>query len=169
MEFRPMRRIRQELPTEKCIRTLEKATAGVLALVGDNGYPYGVPLSYVYHDGAIYFHSAIAGHKIDAIQSEERCSFTVIEKDEVHPDKYTTYFRSVIVFGRIHIIEDEEGKMSALRLLGERYNPGHPTATDNEIGKHMSPENHLQHIVLLRLDIEHLTGKEAIELVKMRE
>ena len=127
MEFRPMRRLRQEMTTKECIGILEKATAGVLALVGDNGYPYGVPLSYVYHDGAIYFHSAIAGHKIDAIRSEERCSFTVIDNDEVHPDKYTTYFRSVIVFGRIHIIEDETGKISALRLLQPRsYNSDKP-------------------------------------------
>ena len=163
-----MRRRRQELPKAECIEIIEKATAGVLSLVGDDGYPYGVPLSYVYRDGALYFHSAVTGHKIDAIQAEERCSFTVVEKDEVHPDEYTTYFRSVIAFGRIHIIEDEGGKLSALRLLGERYNPGHLAATDKEIGKHLSPENHLQHIALLRLDIEYLTGKEAIELAKMR-
>ncbi len=163
-----MRRNKQELPTAECIKIIEKATAGVLSLVGDGGYPYGVPLSYVYRDGALYFHSAVTGHKIDAIRSEERCSFTVVDRDEVHPDEYTTYFRSVIVFGRIHVIEDEAEKLSSLRLLGERYNPGHPAATNKEIGKHLSPENLLQHIVLLRLDIEYLTGKEAIELAKMR-
>lgn len=164
-----MRRSRQELPTAQCIEIIEKATAGVISLIGDGGYPYGVPLSYVYRDGVLFFHSAATGHKIDAIRAEERCSFTVVEQDEVHPDEYTTYFRSVIAFGRIHIIDDEAEKLSTLRLLGDRYNPGHPAATDKEIIKHLSSEYLLQHIVLLRLDIEHLTGKESIELAKMRE
>lgn len=164
-----MRRIRQELPKEECEKILKNATAGVLSVLGDGGYPYGVPMSFVYSEGKLYFHSAVAGHKLDAIAKEDKCSFTVIEQDDIHPDEYTSYFRSVIAFGRIHIIEDNAEKLAALRLLGERYNPGHPAATDKEIGKHMSPDNHLQHLLMLRLDIEHLSGKEAIELVRARK
>ncbi|MBR1469348.1 MAG: pyridoxamine 5'-phosphate oxidase family protein, partial [Prevotella sp.] len=67
--FRPMRRIRQQLSEEESIRFLEKATSGTLALLGDGGYPYAVPISYVYADGALYFHSALSGHKVDAIRN----------------------------------------------------------------------------------------------------
>ena len=108
MEFREMRRKRQQLAEEESIAILEKATAGTLALLGDNDYPYAVPISYVYHDGKLYFHSALAGHKVDAIRKCDKASFCVIEQDDVQPEKYTTFFRSVIAFGRIHIIEDDE-------------------------------------------------------------
>ena len=125
MEFREMRRKRQQLAEEESIAILEKATAGTLALLGDNDYPYAVPISYVYHEGKLYFHSALAGHKVDAIRKCDKASFCVIEKDDVQPEKYTTFFRSVIAFGRIYIIEDEHEKLEAARMLGNRYNPNH--------------------------------------------
>jgi len=164
-----MRRNRQELPQAECIELITRSTSGVLSLVGDGGYPYGVPLSYVYRDGALFFHSAVEGHKVDAVRADGRCSFTIVAKDEVHPGEYTTYFRSVIVFGRISIIADEAEKIAALRLIGERYNPGDDVALNREVGKHLTSAGHLQHMLLLRLDIEHLSGKEAIELVRARE
>ena len=159
MEFRSMRRKRQQLSEEKSIGILQKSTAGTLALLGDNGYPYAVPISYVYADGKLYFHSALSGHKIDAIRNCDKASFCVIDQDEVHPEKYTTYFRSVIAFGRIHIIEDEQEKLETARLLGDRYNPNQEEALQKEIEKGLS------RMVMIRFDIEHLTGKEAIELV----
>jgi len=159
MEFRAMRRKRQQLTEEKSIGILQKSTAGTLALLGDNGYPYTVPISYVYADGKLYFHSALSGHKIDAIRNCDKASFCVIDQDEVHPEKYTTYFRSVIAFGRIHIIEDEQEKLETARLLGDRYNPNQEEALQKEIEKGLS------RMVMIRFDIEHLTGKEAIELV----
>ena len=97
-EFREMRRKRQQLSKEESIAILEKATAGTLALLGDDDYPYAVPISYVYHEGKLYFHSALAGHKVDAIRKCENASFCVIEQDDVQPKKYTTFFRSVIAF-----------------------------------------------------------------------
>ena len=102
---------------------MQNATAGTLALLGDDGYPYAVPISYVYADGRLYFHSALTGHKVDAIRRCDNASFCVIEQDEVHPKQYTTYYRSVIAFGRIHIIEDEAEKLATARMLGNRYNP----------------------------------------------
>ncbi len=159
MEFRSMRRKRQQLSEEKSIEILRKSTSGTLALLGDNGYPYAVPISYVYAEGKLYFHSALSGHKIDAIRNCDKASFCVIDQDEVHPEKYTTYFRSVIAFGRIHIIEDEKEKLVTARLLGDRYNPNQEEALQKEIEKGLS------RMVMIRFDIEHLTGKEAIELV----
>ena len=158
--FREMRRKRQQLSDEESISILQKATSGTLALLGDNGYPYAVPISYVYSDSKLYFHSALSGHKIDAIRNCDKASFCVIDKDDVRPEKYTTYFRSVIAFGRIHIIEDEQEKLETARLLGDRYNPNQEEALQKEL------EKGLARMVMIRFDIEHLTGKEAIELVK---
>ena len=159
-EFRPMRRHRQQLSREECERILGRCTSGVLALTGDGGYPYAVPLSYVYADGAIIFHSAVEGHKVDAIRRDSRCSFCVIEQDEIKPAEFTTYFRSVIAFGRIQILENDNEKVQALRLLGSRYSPGDEPGLQHEIDKS------LDHVLLLRLDVEHLSGKQAIELVR---
>ena len=159
-EFRAMRRKRQQLSEEESVAILKKATAGTLALLGDNDYPYAVPLSYVYQEGRVYFHSALDGHKVDAIRKCDKASFCVIEKDDVQPEKYTTFFRSVIAFGRIHIIEDEHEKLETARMLGNRYNPNHDEALQKEI------EGGLSRMLMIRFDIEHLTGKEAIELMK---
>lgn len=156
--FRPMRRNRQQLSLEECDRILGRCTSGVLALAGDGGYPYAVPLSYVYADGTIIFHSAVEGHKVDAIRRDNRCSFCVIEQDDIRPAEFTTYFRSVIAFGRIHILEDADEKVQALRLLGRRYSPNDEPGLQHEIDKS------LDRVLLLRLEIDHLSGKQAIEL-----
>ena len=158
-----MRRNRQQLSREECERILGRCTSGVLALAGDGGYPYAVPLSYVYADGAIIFHSAMQGHKVDAIRRDSRCSFCVIEQDDIKPAEFTTYFRSVIAFGRISMLENTDEKVQALRLLGRRYSPGDESGLQHEIDKS------LDHVLLLRLDTEHLSGKEAIELAKTRK
>ena len=159
-EFREMRRKRQQLSDEESIGILQKSTSGTLALLGDNGYPYAVPISYVYAEGKLYFHSALSGHKVDAIRNCDKASFCVIEQDDVQPKKYTTYFRSVIAFGRIHIIKDEMEKLETARLLGNRYNPNDDESLRLELAKGFS------RMLMIRFDIEHLTGKEAIELVK---
>ena len=161
--FREMRRKRQQLAEEESIAILQKATAGTLALLGDDDYPYTVPISYVYHDRKLYFHSALAGHKVDAIRKCDRASFCVIDQDAVQPQKYTTFYRSVIAFGRIHIIEDAQEKLETARMLGNRYNPNQEEALQKEI------ENGLSRMLMIRFDIEHLTGQESIELVKRNE
>jgi len=161
-EFREMRRKRQQLSDEESIGKLQRATSGTLALLGDNGYPYAVPISYVYTDGKLYFHSALSGHKIDAIRSCDKASFCVIDQDEVKPEKYTTFFRSVIAFGRIHIVDDEAEKLSIARLLGNRYNPNQEEALQKEL------EHGLSRMLVIRFDIEYLTGKESLELMKQR-
>lgn len=160
MEFRSMRRKRQQLSEAESIGILQRATSGTLALLGDNGYPYAVPISYVYAEGKLYFHSALSGHKVDAIRNCDKASFCVINKDDVQPEKYTTYFCSVIAFGRIHIIEDHKEKLETARMLGDRYNPNQEEALQKELEKGLS------RMVMIRFDIEHLTGKQAIELLK---
>ena len=105
--FREMRRKKQMLSLEECVAVLDNGTSGVLAVDGDNDYPYAVPLSYVYCDSKIFFHCARSGHKLDAIARNEKVSFCVIEADQVMPQEYTTYFRSVIVFGKARVLEDD--------------------------------------------------------------
>ena len=163
MEFRKMRRGRQELPKEACEEVLSQNTAGVLAVLGDGGYPYAVPLSYVYQDGALYFHCAKEGHKLEALQNCPKASFCVVDQDEIVPEKYTTYFRSVIAFGRIRLLEAPEEKRRAIELLARRYAPEDtPANRDAAIDREFAP------LCMLELSIEHLSGKEAIELVKAR-
>ncbi len=159
MNFRPMRRIKQQLKQEQCLAILKKATTGTLAVLGDDDYPYAVPLSYVFHDGTIYFHSALEGHKIDAIRRHNKASFCVIDKDDVHGEEYTTYFRSVIAFGHISIIENLDDKLATAQALGRKYNPG------DEAGLKRELEKSFTHMLMLKFHIDHLTGKEAIELV----
>lgn len=162
-DFREMRRKRQQLSEADSVAILKKATSGTLALLGENGYPYAVPISYVYSEGKLYFHSAMSGHKVDAIRSCDKASFCVIDQDNVQPKKYTTFYRSVIAFGRIHIIEDEAEKLKTACMLGNRYNPNQEDTLQKEI------ENGLSRMLAIRFDIEHLTGKEAIELVRQHE
>ena len=157
--FREMRRNRQQLSRDESVAILERATSGVLSLLGEDGYPYGVPISYVYTDGALVFHSALTGHKIDAITACAKASFTVIDRDEVVPSEFTSYFRSVIAFGNVRIVEARDEKLRLLRLLGSRYWPGHPEETDEEI----APRLDRMHVLVF--EIEHLTGKQAKELM----
>lgn len=156
-----MRRKAQELSRDNAIKILQEATSGVLAVNGDGGYPYTVPVSHVLADGKIYFHSALQGHKIEAIRRDPRVSFCVIARDEVIAREFTTYFRSVVAFGTARIIEDKAEKMTALRLLAAKYADRTVTAemTDNEIAKGFD------HLHMIAITIEHLTAKQAIELV----
>jgi len=161
--FKEMRRKRQQLSTEECVAVLEKMTSGVLALNEENGYPYAVPLSYVYADNKIYFHSAVKGHKIDLLKENCNVSFCVIGQDCIVPEEFTTYFRSVIVFGKARFLTDEKEKMSALRKLGEKYSSDNPEGLSEEIHKGFN------HLLMVEITIEHMTGKESIELVRAKE
>ncbi len=161
--FRGMRRKRQMLSTDECIEILNKGTSGVLALLGDNDYPYAIPISYFYCNSRLYFHGAKSGHKIDAIKKYSKASFCVIDQDNVIPEEYTTYFRSVIAFGSIHIMEDETEIRRAIEGLAEKYYPN-----DNETGRGAEIEKEWKLLCMIEFSIEHLSGKEAIELVKTK-
>lgn len=164
--FRKMRRFRQALPEAAVRDILLARTNGVLALSGDDGYPYAVPVSYVYDpdENCIFFHGAKEGHKIDAIHRNEKASFCVVDKDEIVPKEFTSYFRSVIVFGKIRIVEDEEEKRRSIDKLARKYSPDE---TDASRGAEIEKE--WRALCMLRLDIENMTGKEAIELTGQRQ
>jgi len=158
--FRDMRRSRQRLSQEEVEDILREGKTGVLAVNGDEGYPYAVPMNYVFADGRIYLHSALSGHKVDAIRADERVSFCVIGADDVLPEKYATNYKSVIAFGRARFVEDEDEKMSSLRRLGDKYNPGEDEALDKEVASGYS------HVCMIAIDIEHVTGKQGLYLMR---
>ena len=159
--FREMRRKRQALSMEETAAILYRGTSGVLALSGDDGYPYAVPMSYVYTDGKIYFHCAKAGHKLDALKRNAKASFCVIAQDQVVAEEYTSYFKSVIVFGQIRVLENIQEKHAAIEKLAIKYAPqDEPEAREKAIAREW------QALCMLEMRIEHMTGKAAIELRK---
>lgn len=158
--FRAMRRSKQQMQDAAAKEILQTATSGVLSLLGDDGYPYGVPISFAYADGKLYFHSAKSGHKVDAVKAYEKASFSVIVQDDIVPEKYTTYFRSVVAFGAVHIAEEEAERVMGMRLLAEKYNPGEPEAGWR---KEMAD---CPNFIVLVMEIHHLSGKASRELVE---
>ena len=157
---RKMRRFRQQLPPEETERILHDGKYAVWAVSGDDDYPYAVPVNYVCKDQNIFIHSAAQGHKIDAIRRNPKCSLCIVDKDDVVPEEFTSYFRSVIVFGTAHIVDSEEEKITALRLLSDKYSPGIDPAAEIQ--------RFLKVVCIIRIDIEYVTGKEAIELSRLR-
>lgn len=157
-----MRRFKQMLPPEESEAILAQGSNGVLSLVDRDGAPYGVPLSYVYDttSGSIYFHSARTGHKIDCIMACDRASFCVVALDDVKPEKFTTYFRSVIVSGRITVVDNPDEIVTSLRILADKYSPG--------IDSTKEIDSSLKRITVMKLKAESITGKEAIELTAER-
>lgn len=157
--MREMRRFKQALTREQCDEILNRGTSGVLAVAGEGGWPYAVPLSYVWTAGRLFFHFAPAGHKLDAIRREERVSFCVTGRDQVVPEEYTTYYRSVIVFGRARVVDSPEEKRRAIEALCGKYRPGFPEAMAAEI------DGSWERFLMVELVPERVTGKQARELI----
>lgn len=160
--FRKMRRSKQLLSMEDTIAVMDRCTNGILACHGNDDYPYAVPVSYVYFNGKIYFHSAKEGHKIDAITKNPKVSFSVIDEDTIVSEEYTTYFRSVIAFGKARIVQGDE-RLKAFEVLVEKYSGDQP-----EEAKHKEIAG-CTRAYIIAIDVEYITGKEAIEYVKQRK
>ena len=160
--FREMRRSKQILSREAAEKILREGEFGVLALSGDDGYCYAVPINYAVEGNKIFFHSAKTGHKLDAIKNNDKVSFCVVDRHEVVAEEFTTYFSSAIAFGRIKIVEDDSDpdKLRGLELLADKYSS---TASAERREKELS---RLSALVVPVMTIEHLTGKAARELVK---
>jgi hypothetical protein len=141
---------------------LQTGLVGVLGVSGDDDYPYTVPVNYAYEDGKIYFHSAKTGHKLDGIQRNSKVSFCVIDRDDVVAEEFTSYFRSAIAFGRAGVVTDDAMKRHALELLARKYSPGLEAEGAAVI------RDEWKNVSIVEIVIEHVTGKEAIELVKKK-
>ena len=159
-----MRRKRQQLTQAECAQILDRNASGVLAVSGDNGYPYAVPLSYFFDGNALYFHCAKSGHKLDALKCRDKVSFCVVDQDNVVPQKYTTYFRSVIIFGRASVVNNEDEMRTAIEKLAIKYNP-----TDSKQNRYEVINKEYAALCIVKIEIDHMTGKEAIELVNSKK
>ncbi len=161
--FREMRRKKQQLSQAECTEILEQGSYGVLSVSGDDGYPYGVPLNYLFADGRIYFHCAKEGHKLDALNRDSAASFCVVVEDRQVAQEYTTYFRSVIVFGRVCIVQEEARRRDVISRLAAKFHP-----TDSEAHRNEVIEREFALLCVLEMLPEHISGKEAIELVRSK-
>lgn len=151
-----MRRIRQQLPEEECRSILENGYRGFLSVIGDGGYPYSVPINFVYSDGHLWFHCAVEGHKLDAIKSCDKACFTIISEPVKEPGDWWFHVKSVICFGRVRIVEDEAARMERLRQLGMKYFP-----EEYDINADLVKNG--PHAAVLDFTVEHMTGKRVRE------
>ncbi|SDG90259.1 Nitroimidazol reductase NimA, pyridoxamine 5'-phosphate oxidase superfamily [Fervidobacterium changbaicum] len=157
--FAKMRRKDRELSTKEAIELLKIGEYGFLA-TWDGKYPYAVPVNYVYKDGAIYFHCASVGKKLDNISFQKNASFSVVTKSKLLPDKLSTAYDSVIAFGQARIIEGGEKKMALLELI-HKYAP--------QLYERFSQPNieelerECANTTVVKLVVEHITGKRRKE------
>ena len=119
--FREMRSKANMLTNEEVENILKTSPNGTLALYGENGYPYSVPVNFVYSDGKIYFHGAAEGYKLDCMKKDPHVSFSVIGKDDIAKENFTTLFSSVIAFGTIRVIDTIEEKIPVLEAMVGKY------------------------------------------------
>ena len=157
--FRTMRRARQQMSREEALKIMEKGQTCVLAVAGDDGYPYAAPLNYVWHEDKIYFHCARQGHKLDAIQGCPKVSVCVVDADQVAPEKFTTLYRSCVAFGRARVLKEPGEILFAIRLLNRKYAPGLMAQGEKEIISYWDK------LCLVEIQVEHLTGKQGRELL----
>lgn len=150
--FRKMRRFKQEISEQECIDTLKEQPRGVLAVHGEDGYPYAFPMDYIYMNEKLYFHCAKEGHKLDAIAADNRVSFCVMDEGFRKDGDWALNIRSIVIFGRVKRIDDADETLKVVRQLGLKY---YPTAesVEEEIRKAIA------RVQILELSIEHMTGK----------
>ena len=156
--FRPMRRAARAIPDEAEKKLLAESCRGVLAVNGDDGYPFAIPVNYFYEEaqGKIYFHGAKAGQKVDALKKSDKVCFTVYGNEHFEPGEWAPYVQSTVVFGRCHLIEDAALTEAKVRELAAKYYPG-PEEIEAEIAKA------IKGVQLYEIEIEHLTGKQIQE------
>lgn len=156
--FRPLRRIKQQLTQEDCISVLKNEVRGVLSVLGDNDYPYGLPINYWYNEdeNKIYFHGSREGHKIDSILKHDKVSFCVYDKGIQVEHKKGLDYKSVIVFGRIKPVEDFDKTIDICRKLSQQFDFGEDYI-EEEIKKFA------KFVLCLELTPEHICGKMVNE------
>lgn len=152
--FREMRRFKQQISEEECVRILREQPRGVLSMIGDDGYPYGIPLDHWYseEDNKLYFHCAKVGHKIDAIAACDKVSYCVMDEGFRRDGEWALNIKSVVIFGRMRIVEDEEKKREICANLVRKF-------TDDEAYLQKELASAFGRVNCLELAIEHMTGK----------
>ena len=157
--FRPMRRKAKKISTDAAKKLLCNERRGVFAVNGDDGYPYAIPVNFYYDEvnNKIYFHGAAAGHKVDALQVDDKVCFTVYGNETIKEEEtWAPYLQSTVVFGRCKILEDQDMTLELVRKVAEKYYPNE-TLIDEEIADHGKA------VRIYVITIEHISGKEIQE------
>lgn len=156
--FRKMRRFKQQLEDSDSLEVLKNGHRGTLSLIGDDGYPYGVPINYFLgEDGHIYMHCAAVGHKIDALKKCDKASFTVLEDQPKEEGDFALYVKSVVVFGRISMVEDREKVLKSAMSLADHIYPEQKEFYKGDL------ERNRNTVQILEITPEHITGKKVHE------
>lgn len=152
--FRQMRKIKQKISQEECIEILKNEPRGVLALHGEDGYPYAIPMNQYYdeEENKIYFHSAKVGHKLDAMKANDKVSFCIYDKGFRKEGEWPLNIKSVVIFGRIKPVDGMDITVEKVRKLSLKHYPD-PESVEEEI------EKSIKAVQLLELTIDHMTGK----------
>ena len=156
--FREMRRKKNEISIDMAKQLLTSSRRGVLAMNGDGGYPYAIPVNYLYDDEAqrIYFHGAKTGHKVDALRACDKVCFTVYGNETVRTESWAPFMQSVVVFGRCHLMDAGSEATQRLKQFAMKYYPSEQLV-DEEIA-HAGKA-----VQVFEIEIEHMSGKEIQE------
>lgn len=152
--FRKMRRKDKAMTQDQIVEILNGGEDGVLATVGEDGYPYAVPLNYVFHEGALYFHCALFGHKIENMTYTPKVSFCVVSDAQVLAEEFSTRFKSVVVFGEVEEVSGDE-KIQGLTALIKRLASDHIPAGQ----KYIKKDNKKTRV--FKINVAHMSGKTA--------
>ena len=154
--FRTMRRFKQQISEEECIRILQEEKRGILSMHGEDGYPYGIPMNHWYNpeNGKLYFHCAKTGHKLDAIRKNDKVSYCVYDQGFLKDGDWALNIRSVVVFCRARIVEDAEDDLRRRIAVGlcRKF-------TDDEAFLQKELVNAMPRAAFLELTPDHMTGK----------
>lgn len=163
MEFRPMKRTPQALSREECLEILNAKGQGVLALTGDGGWPYAVPVNFVLspEGDKLWIHGAPYGHKYESILKNPQVSLCVVGEGIVKPEIYATSFKSVILFGEARALTEWEDRKAAVEAFCDRHAPGRLEEREAEIGK-------FQYVGVIEIKILHISGKESLDRAQAR-
>ena len=156
--FRVIRRKKNEISTEEARELLRTARIGILAVNGDEGYPYAIPINFFYDEanGKVYFHGARVGHKVDALKKCDKVCLTVLGPETVKKEAWAPYVKSAVVFGRCHGVECTDKTLKTLKSFAMKYYPDEQTA-DDEIDRSAGA------VQIFEIEIEHISGKEVQE------
>ncbi|MCI7304270.1 pyridoxamine 5'-phosphate oxidase family protein [Ihubacter massiliensis] len=148
-----MRRSEKAMTREESMEVLEKAEYGVLSTISTDQTPYGTPMNFVYQDGAIYFHCALTGHRLENLAANSSACLTVTDSVKLMPEKFNTQYRSVIVFGTVQVVEDQKEKRKGITAILKKLSPDYLKAGEDYIN------SAFEKLHVLRLDIEKISGK----------
>lgn len=156
--FRPVRKKINEINIEEAKKLLHQSRRGVLAVIGDNNYPYAIPVNYLYDEEneKIYFHGSRAGHKVDAIKNCDKVCFTVIGNETIKKESWAPFLQSAVIFGRCHLIQDQSTAMALLKKFAMKFYPSESMVDEEIVVSGKATQ-------MYEIEIEHLSGKEVQE------